>query len=279
MSLFSGAFLGGMAPRPRQPQSEVEYLDVAGWGGAPLRTYYYRPETWTPNWPAIVVIHGANRNLQFTLDTWLPLAQSIGFMPVIPHFTHRSFGGDKFALGGVRRGFPAERSAFRAIEPMFDALRAETGLRRTRYSLFGHSAGAQFVERFLLFNREARAARTVLSMAGWYTLPNERLPWPYGTHDVAIDEGDFASLFERECSLVLGENDDDPYADQLRRSSLAKSQGRHRLERGQHFFSVAREFARERSLPFNWAMRILPDAKHDSRAAARAYAAWLAHRQ
>ncbi|WP_338240889.1 hypothetical protein [Aurantiacibacter hainanensis] len=278
LALLGGCLGGEMPSTPKGIMQSFERVSLSGWGGPQLDAYFGRPAAWTPDWPVVIILHGAKRNLRYTMSTWLPLAQSLGFMPVIPHFTSQAFRGRQFSLGGVERGNLPTGSAFNAIEPLFDLLRRTTGARASSYSIFGHSAGAQFVQRFLLFKPEARARRTVASMAGWYTLPEERLTWPYGLANVSVDEVDFERMLLREGLLLLGEEDDNPRSDQLRRSRLAQSQGAHRLERGINYFSQCAEFARRNEIPMNWNMAILPDTTHSSRSAARACAAWLVHR-
>lgn len=278
LALAGGVIIGGATTGCQAGGNGMETVELEDWGGPRLRAYIDRPAGWTPHWPILIAIHGANRNLDFTVSTWLPLARRYGFMVVMPHFTHQSFRGDRFALGGVSRGAPRDKSAFNAVEPLFDLVRKLTGATAESYGLFGHSAGAQFVERFLLFNPDARVDRVVMSMAGWYTLPEKRLPWPYGLGHVTPNEEDFARLVARECTLVLGALDDDPHAEQLRRTSLAQRQGAHRLERGLNFYAIVGEFARTNAIPMDWDLQILPDADHDSRQAAVAIAPWLARR-
>lgn len=276
MTLLADSVATSVLPGKARGRSTFEQTDLADWGGPRIRAYFHRPDGWTENWPVIMVLHGANRNVDYTANTWLPLAQSFGFMPVIPHFTEHSFRSEKFAVGGIRRGAMKPKSAFNAIEPLFDHIRAATGAKSSNYSLFGHSAGAQFVERFLLLNPQARAERTVISMAGWYTLPDRRLPWPYGLANVPADEESFASVLEREGVLLLGGKDNDPAAERLRRTSLARRQGAHRLERGLNFFEQLTDLADRHDIPMAWQLRVLPGTAHNSRAAAVASANWLA---
>ncbi|MCX7827493.1 MAG: hypothetical protein N2689_18335, partial [Verrucomicrobiae bacterium] len=80
---------------------------------------------------------------------WLPHARRYGFLLAAPEFSQAAFPGDDgYALG--------VKTAFRFIEPVFDAVKAATGNRSERYHLYGHSAGAQFVHRFLYFAPRAR---------------------------------------------------------------------------------------------------------------------------
>ena len=277
VTLLAGAAAAGACARSDGSPAGFEQVELDGWGGPRLQAYFHRADGWDESWPVVIVLHGANRNVDYTASTWLPLAGQMQVMPVIPHFTEHRFRGDRYALGGIRRGSMGSKSAFNAIEPLFDIVRDVTGSRSQRYSLFGHSAGAQFVERFLLFNPAARVDRSVMSMAGYYTLPDTRLPWPYGLAQVAIGEDSFARLLARDCMVVLGVEDNDPRDERLRRTSLARLQGAHRLERGLNFFSRATRFAEINGLPMNWQLRVLSDVDHDSRAAAIASAEWLAN--
>jgi hypothetical protein len=48
------------------------------------------------------------------------------------------------------------------------------------YDMYGHSAGAQFVHRYLQFYDSPKVKKAVAANAGWYTFPNEAINYPYG---------------------------------------------------------------------------------------------------
>ena len=60
-----------------------------------------------------------------------------------------------------------------ALDTIVDAVRDQFSLEAERFHIYGHSAGAQFVHRYILHTGAARVERAVASNAGWYMLPCE----------------------------------------------------------------------------------------------------------
>ena len=61
--------------------------------------------------------------------------------------------------------------SFSIIEPLFDSVKSSLSLENDKYNMFGFSAGAQFVHRFIQFKPNARFDKVVAGAAGWYTVP------------------------------------------------------------------------------------------------------------
>ena len=81
----------------------------------------------------------------------------------------------------TKQGTAIERKkwTFSAIEHIFDDIRARTGSSCEKYSIFGHSAGSQFVHRMVLFRNDLRIEYAVAANAGSYTLPSFETKFPY----------------------------------------------------------------------------------------------------
>jgi hypothetical protein len=98
--------------------------------------------------------------------------QANNFAVVAPHFSLDSFPtDDEFQLGNTAD--PTGRCqcpslwAYSLIEPLFDQLlQAYPNLTTSSYALYGHSAGAQFVHRFVLHVPQARCTLAMAANAG-----------------------------------------------------------------------------------------------------------------
>lgn len=247
------------------------------WAGPSLNVYVYRPPSWTADAPVVFALHGINRAPQRMFARWRPLADRYGFLLVVPEFTESNFpGAGGYALGGLpEEGGAVEGGralAFDAIDPIFSILHQRLKLTRTGFRLFGHSAGAQFVHRYLLFRPNARVERAVVSNAGWYTMPDADSPWPCGLRNTPLEPSNKASFFSRDVTVMLGARDIRGHAENLRHSSCAEAEGRNRLERGMAFFNRSRSAAAKARLPFQWGLMILPGVGHDSGKASAAAA-------
>ena len=63
--------------------------------------------------------------------------------------------------------------------------------------MFGHSAGAQFVHRFVMFAPGPNLRTAISANAGWYTTLEENVAFPYGLKDAPVDV-DVQELAARE---------------------------------------------------------------------------------
>ena len=104
----------------------------------------------------------------------------------------------------------------------------------------------------------------VLSAAGWYTVPDSSIEFPYG-----LGNGPFMysntlleELFYKNISIIVGMEDDDPNAASLRHTDEAELQGAHRLARAEHFFNESQNIANQINSPFNWQFQTVPNVGH-----------------
>jgi len=198
---------------------------------------------------------------------------------IVPELSDELFPGKAYNLGNVvdpsESAEPEGASAFEVLEPLYDAVAADVGSSSKSYFLYGHSAGAQFVHRFVIFQQPNRVARAVVANAGWYTVLDEETTFPYGTGDSPATPDAIVGALGTRLIVLLGEDDDDPSTDGLRTTPGAKAQGAHRLARGKFFFASGRAAADGYGVPFRWRMFIVPDAGHSNEAMAPAAAALL----
>jgi hypothetical protein len=213
-------------------------------------------------------------------DEWTPYARKYGFILVAPEFSDAAFpGGNSYSVGGTTDGKgnprPREQWSFSYIEPIFDAVKAATGNRSERYSLFGHSAGAQFVHRFLYFVPEARVAKAVAANAGWWTMPDPAFDFPYGLRGSAVDEAALKNMLQRPLVVLLGTADTDPEDVHLRRTAGALAEGPNRLARGQAFFEAGKRRAEALGVPLGWQLETAPGVAHSDSGMAAFAVKWL----
>lgn len=248
----------------------------SNWAGAPLNIWIFRPASAGADAPVVFVMHGVQRDADRYLREWAPVAEAHNALLVAPAFDRVSFpGAEGYNLGNVfdRAGAPIARPlwSYSAIEAIFDDVVAREQLSATRYFLYGHSAGGQFVHRFVMLGAGPRLERAVAANPGWYTLPARDIDWPYG-----LGEGppgaEPAAMFAAPLHLILGERDTDPDHPSLSRAPGAMAQGAHRFARGLHFYEGARRSASDAGVPLRWSCSTAPGLGHDNALAAR-YAA------
>jgi len=270
VSIFVIALLVSSACAASPPAPGSHELGFSQWAGPAINVRVQVPREFDVNTPIVIVMHGASRDVPRYFEDWSTQADALGFIAVVPEFTKSDFKGSaRYNLGyvfdpdtGEKRD--AAKWTFAAIEPLFDYVVEWIGSKEGSYVLFGHSAGSQFAYRFLYYVRDARVSQAILANAGWYTMPDFGVDYPYGLGESGVDDDIFADYFERDVTVLLGDADVDTEDEDLRQTPEAQLQGPHRLDRGRTFFRVAKAKADELGVAFNWRTEIVPGAEHSN---------------
>lgn len=236
-------------------------------GGKTIPVWYFLPSSARPDTPVLFVMHGVKRDAERYRDEWLPHARKRGFILVTPEFSEKDFpGSDSYNSGNTvdEKGRPLPRAqwSFSFLEPVFDAVKKATGNRSERYSIYGHSAGAQFVHRYLYFMPEARVAHAVAANAGWWTLPDLAVDFPYGLRGSSVHAEGLKAMLQKPLVVLLGTADTDPNHVNLRRTPEAMAQGPYRYARGQFFYAAGQRQAKAMGVPLGWKLATAPDVAH-----------------
>ncbi|MDP2187221.1 MAG: hypothetical protein Q8J69_00930 [Sphingobacteriaceae bacterium] len=250
-----------------------------------IRLFYYVPKAATATTPIVFIFHGAERNAMDYRNAIVSKADSYGFIAVVPEFSEAQFPGvSAYQIGNVYQNgdqpspatlLPESQWSLSLVEPMFAFVRNKTKNSTARYHFIGHSAGAQFVHRFLLFKPDAKYERGVVSAAGWYTATDAAVDFPYGLRASPLENAVLGPLFAKNICVQVGSADNNPNASSLRRDALSDTQGLHRLARAQYFYNKAEAFADSLGVPFSWQMKIVPGLNHNSAASVGHAADWL----
>ncbi len=253
------------------PSGDVTF-DFEDWAGPAVPVNMYVPDDATTKTPIVIVMHGASRDLPRYYGDWRKEGEKHGFIVVVPWFSKEAFpGSDNYNLGAVfdtdtGETRPREQWTFAAIEPLFDAVVERVGGEQAQYSLFGHSAGSQFVHRFLYYVPEARVRRAIAANAGWYTMPDFGIDWPYGLDASGVAPEVLESYFGRDLVVLIGDADVIREDEDLRKTPEAELQGPHRFARGHTFFRVATARAADLGVEFNWRLQEVAGAGHSNAA-------------
>lgn len=250
-------------------KSDFVFTDERGNADKPVRVWLYRPQNFTPSSPIAFVMHGTLRNGETYREPWIPLAQPSGALIVVPEFSLEHYRDVRtYQFGNMRTstGEPIDEAkwTFAAIEHLFDHLRELSGSRRERYLIFGHSAGAQFVHRMVLFQRNSRIELAVTANAGSYTLPAANVVFPFGLQESGLSDASLTTALETPLLVLLGDKDIDPNDKHLPKNAEAMAQGPHRLARGHHFFAAGQSAARRLGANLRWSKVVVPGVGHDN---------------
>lgn len=267
---------------------EYDYFDSPS--GKNLRVYYYKPSGYTPDSPVFFALHGDNRTAFAYRLEWKQYAEKLGFMLLVPHFSEDEFPGTNgFQFGGIagegrtaegRIGVNAEETwVFSLVERLFSDFGTREETRRERYTIYGHSAGAQFVHRMALFQKNPHIEFAIAANAGWYIAPDPAVDWPFGLGGLGNTIGDRNIDSFLSFPLVVALGDADLYDDhKLNTSAEAMLQGPNRFERGNWYFEYCQKLAKARGVNFGWTKILVPGVGHSDAGMAKALAEYLATR-
>ncbi|MGL5448430.1 MAG: hypothetical protein ACRDBL_14075 [Rhabdaerophilum sp.] len=219
--------------------------------------------------PLVIAMHGLTRNAIQTRDNWLDLAEKHGLIVVAPYLDTKRFPTRLYQQGGVVGEPDRSKWLYQSIERLYDHLVAQKRAEPTGYVLFGHSAGAQFVHRFVIAMPQARYRLAIAGNAGFYTLPTGKseaggFEFPFSLDGTPITEAERKAALQRPMILMLGDQDIDPNHYQLNNSDGARAQGPHRFARGQFFFSAAEAEAKRLGVPLGWKKVVVPGVDHNN---------------
>lgn len=217
----------------------------------------------------VVVMHGDSRNAGDYRDAWADLIADLPLVVVAPEFNQNHFpGAREYNQGGLLdahdRLRPRSAWTFSYIEPLFHQMRQRLAGQQTSFDLFGHSAGAQFVHRYVELAPSPLLRSAIAANAGWYTMPDPAIDYPYGSGGVTRGLVDWSVTFATQLTVLLGQ--DDVLDDNLRHDDGADAQGLTRWARGHAFYDRARHDAAALGLPFAWQLRAVAGVGHDYQA-------------
>jgi hypothetical protein len=254
----------GCAPVAAAPiMTGRQIIDI---NGAPMVVFTYRPPGCSDP-SLLMVFHGVARNARTYRDDARAIADRLCLLVVAPVFDKRAFPAWRYQRGGIVKDAVVQDArdwTGRLVLDLVPWARAQEG-RPLAYSLLGHSAGAQFLDRLAAFV-PTEARRIVIANPGSYVFPSLEIDAPYGLGKVySGTEGETAlrRYLEQPLTIYLGQGD--TRDDERNDYAEALAQGASRYQRGVNVFNAAKTLAQTRGWTFNWRLVELPGVGHSAR--------------
>ena len=239
-----------------------------------IDVFYSLPEEVNDETMLLFIIHGASRTAEGYLEDFIPYIQEKNLIAVAPKFSKDSYPYFAFlnrsAIDGKK--LPAGTPNIdNALGDIFEIITSKYKIRNDKYRIYGHSGGAQFVQRYLLFSNDSRIDKAVLANAGFYTFINQNL-YPFGLRDIDLDDEEIKRVLRTKVALYVGEKDTESNFKDLKG---ARAQGNNRLVRGETFFLNLVSYAEEVGMPLRWQYQIIKNVGHDNAGMASAAAYFI----
>tara|TARA_Y100000991_G_scaffold139653_1_gene105182 strand:- start:7094 stop:8011 length:918 start_codon:yes stop_codon:yes gene_type:complete len=238
-----------------------------------VEIFYHVPAAYSASSKVVFALHGGSRDAESVRNSMIEKSIEYNFILIAPKFSQANFSlGDGYNLGNVYidGDNPSDTTlnnenewSFSLIEPLFDSVKNSLSLIEDKYNLFGFSAGAQFVHRFILFKPNARFDKVVAGAAGWYTVAENTIPFPYGFDNSILMSTNLNNLLSSDLFIQVGAFDNNPNSTGLRHNEFADAQGLNRVTRAVHFFETGQNIADYNNFNFNWSLHIIQGVGHN----------------
>jgi pimeloyl-ACP methyl ester carboxylesterase len=149
-----------------------------------------------------------------------------------------------------------------SISLFFNYIKSKFSLDIETYSMFGHSAGAQFTHRYMLLSKDKRISNAVVANAGWYTfISNADFPYGIKSSPIIISDEHLRWFMSNKVNLLIGS--EDIGSKSLNSSKGAKLQGITRVDRANSYFNSLITKAEDSNYALRWNYRVLDNVDHD----------------
>ena len=253
--------------------SNLEKFTFDSWAKPDLDIFYHLPETVDENTEILFIIHGNSRNADDYLKVWRKLTEGENVALFAPHFTRNSFISFNTLQMSTSNGvIRSDKNLYlnNSIDTLFEFIKSKFNLKANSYDIYGHSAGAQFVHRYLLMSEDPKVNIAVAANAGWYTFLNGA-NFPYGVKNppIVLSDSNVKVFLGTNLHILIGSNDIDVNSS-VNKSDGAQKQGLNRLQRAKNFFDYTSIIVEQNDLVFNWKYQLVPGAPHSNKVMSRA---------
>ena len=219
--------------------------------------------------PILFVFPGESRDADTHLQLFSSWANSKGVMIFALQYSTELYPTTtEYILGGMNTRqsssglLPREQWNFNYVESLFQEIVRFTQGNQKTYDMWGHSAGAQFVHRYVTFMPDAHIGKAVACNSGWYTMPDLAIEFPYGLQKVTGADSEMQQKsLSRKLYVYVGGADTSTAG--LNDNEGSRAQGKNRNERGRYYYQQSQQIAKQLGFSFGWTFAEVPGVGHD----------------
>ena len=247
-----------------------QFEESSGVNKKPIDVLYYRPKNWKNGDKILVAFHGMDRHPEYFIKNLKKDADAQNFLLICPKFTKEKFPGNKYYNYGNAAASDKTQWTYNVANRIIDDAKKRAGATKSKIILFGHSAGGQFLHRYLFLADKIKADLIIAANAGTYLLPDENVNYPYGFKNISAGTKEMKRACSKKVIILLGENDVKRTDKGFPKNPSDDKQGLNRFERGKNFFSQSKKKAEELKTKFNWRLVTVPNVGHSGAPMAKA---------
>ena len=253
--------------------AKLDKFTFTSWNKPDLDVFYHLPKTIDNDTKILFVVHGNTRNADDYLNSWIRLTKDKNIAIFAPHFKRSSFISFNTLQMSTSSGkirTDTDLYLHNSIDTLFEYIKAKFKLNDKLYDIYGHSAGAQFVHRYLLMSDNPSVNKAVAANAGWYTFLNGA-DFPYGVKNppISLTDSNVKKFLSTNLYILIGTNDIDVDSS-INKSKGAQKQGINRLQRAKNFFTYTESIVEQNNLEFKWKYQAVPGAPHSNKVMSKA---------
>lgn len=212
-------------------------------------------------------MHGNGRTASSYHDTWHPWTRNNNYILITPLFTDANWPDSGYHQGNVFTQAecggsmnPESKWSFTIVDDAFTLIKNRFLLNDNKYDIWGHSAGAQFIHRMMLWKPNARIRFGMPANSGWYTAPDTSIACPYGLQHPLLNFTNQQLVNYTNRHMIIFRGTEDTLRDSdLRTTPEADAQGLNRWERAQYMYDKGVEI----NTNLNWQLIPVQDSGHD----------------
>lgn len=248
-------------------RGDFNYAYINSSGIRNVKVHYYAPKKLQKLSRIVFVLHGDGRKGAGYRDEWQEYAEKYNFLVLCPEMSMKDFPYLQYNFGNIlnpeKKIFnPKKEWTFNLIEQLFDFAKKDKEIAVEAYCIFGHSSGAQFVQRMVLFMPEARFSLAIANGAGWYTLPDFNINFQTGLKGTPVTKESLKMAFEKKMILLMGTKD---FVSKVKPASYDEATHAYdRVWRAQYFYQAAKNQSQKMGAKLNWNYKKVQNADHNS---------------
>ena len=247
---------------------ETKNTTFAVWNNSDVELFYTLPEEINNQTQVLFIIHGGARDSEKYLDIWKKFTEHKNIILVAPEFKRADYEDYEYLnisddYGVLNKNL--NEHLHNSLSIFFSFFKSKYNLEIDTYKLYGHSGGAQFAHRLLLFSDYDNVSSAVIADAGSYTFLNNE-NYPYGLKESNhLSDKKIKRYLSQRVTFLIGNQDIKKFESSKKNNIQGKAmQGNNRLEVGINYFNNLITVSERQKIPLRWKFQIAKGVAHDN---------------